>query len=54
LEKKKDDLTFFYEYVKEKPSVIMFKEKDNFNYEVGNYGYITIKILSESSTSILN
>jgi hypothetical protein len=32
----------------------MFKEEDDFNYEVDNYGNVAIKTSSKSSTSTLN
>jgi hypothetical protein len=34
--------------------IIIFKKEDDFNYEVGNYKSITIKILSKSNIGILN
>jgi hypothetical protein len=54
LEKKEDDLTFLDKHVKERPSVIMFEEEDDFNYEVSNCGNVAIETASKSSTSILN
>jgi hypothetical protein len=54
LEKKEDNLTFFNKHVKERLSVITFKEKDNFNYRINNYRNIAIKTSSKSSTNILN
>jgi hypothetical protein len=54
LEKKEDDLTFFDEYVEERPSVITFEEEDDFNYGVGNCGNVAIKTSSELSTSTPN
>ncbi len=47
-------MTFLDKHVEERPSVIMFKEEDDFNYEVGNYRNVAIKTSSESSTNTPN
>ncbi len=47
-------MTFLNKHIKEKLSVITFKDEDDFNYGVGNCGNVAIEKSSDSSTSTPN